>query len=352
MTLITESTGSMSDLKTVRPLTEQEHQALEAMTREAVGRVAMRAQMVLLSARGYSAPTIAEIQDIAKATVYKWIDRFDEEGPSGLYDQDREGRPRKLGSDAEAELERVLEEPPTEEGYNASRWTAPRLARHLEHELGTEVHPDTVRRALQRLEYSWKRPRRVLPKPPGWEERLAQIERRIEETGPETTVLFEDETELRRFPPLRRAWMPVGEQRPVPVPDQNGKFFLYGALDIGSGEVITEAHPKGKTCYMEAFLETVLAEISGPILLVWDRASWHVSGAIQDLIEAHGRLEVLLLPSRTPEANPVEDLWRLLKNRVAANLEQSLEALEAACERFFEQLSPDEALQKAGFSTS
>ncbi len=346
----------MSDPKTVRSSTSSERQTLEAMTREAVGRVAMRAQMILLSSRGYPAPKIAEIHDVAKVTVYKWIDRFDQHGPEGLYDQDREGRPRKLGSAAEAELERVLEQPPTEEGtgegYDASRWTAPRLARHLEEELGVEVHPDTVRRALQRLEYSWKRPRRVLPKPSGWKKRLAEIERRIQQTGTETTVLFEDETELRRFPPLRRAWMPVGKQHPVPVPDQNGKFFLYGALDVGSGKVITETYPKGKTCYVENFLKTILAEISGPILLIWDRASWHVSNAIQDLIEAESRLEVLLLPSRTPEANPVEDLWRLLKNQIAANLEQSLDALKAACERFFDRLSPDEALQKAGLTTS
>jgi hypothetical protein len=30
---------------------------------------------------------------------------------------------------------------------------------------------------------------------------------------------------------------------------------------------------------------------------------------------------VLLLPSRTLEANPVEDPWRVLKNQIAANLE-------------------------------
>ncbi len=227
----------MAEPKTVRSPTDPERKTLDAMTRKAVGRVAMRAQMILLSARGYSAPTIAEIQDVAKGTVYKWIDRFDEHGPEGLYDQGREGRPRKLGPDAEAELERVLEGPPTEEGYDASRrWTAPRLARHLERTLGTEVHPDTVRRALQRLEYSWKRPRRVLPKPPGWEERLEQIERRIESSGasrrPSRKRRCYSKTlaVLRRFPPLRRAWMPVGEQRPVPVPDQNEKFFLYGAF--------------------------------------------------------------------------------------------------------------------------
>lgn len=79
------------------------------MTHIAAGLVAMRAQMILLSAWGYSAQAIAEIQDAAKVTVYKWIDRFDEEGPTRLYDQEHEGRPRKHGPDAEEELERVLE---------------------------------------------------------------------------------------------------------------------------------------------------------------------------------------------------------------------------------------------------
>ena len=43
----------MSDPKTVRSPTNAEQKTLEAMTREAVGRVAMRAQMILLSARGF-----------------------------------------------------------------------------------------------------------------------------------------------------------------------------------------------------------------------------------------------------------------------------------------------------------
>jgi transposase len=318
----------MSDLRTVRPSTDQEHQTLEAMTCEAVGRVPMRAQMILLSARGYSAPTTAEIQDTVKVTVYKGIDRFDEEGPSGLYDQDREGRPRKLGPDAEAELKRVLEKPPTEEGYDANCWTAPQLDRHLKWKPRTDVHPDTVRRALQRLEKGWKRPRRVLQKPSGWKKRLERIDRRIKEAGLETTMLFEDETELRRFPPLRRDWMPVGKQRPAFVPDQNGKFFVYGALDVGSKKVITEAHPKGKTCYTQDFLTrclstTVLSEILGPTLLVWDRASWHVSNAVQDRIEAESRLEVMLLPGPAPEANPVEDLWRRLRNQIGQSEAES-----------------------------
>ena len=147
--------------RTAREPSEEERQQLEAMTREEIGRVAMRAQMVLLSTRGYSAPKIAEIQEITDVTVYKWIDRFDEGGPEALYDREqtqdflREGRPPKIDEEAEDELRRVLQAgPPTEEGYEATRSPAvPRLTEHLGKKLGIDVHPETVREALKRLEY-------------------------------------------------------------------------------------------------------------------------------------------------------------------------------------------------------
>jgi len=220
--------------------------------------------------------------------VYKWIGRFDEEGPSGLYDREREGRPPKTrGEEAQEELERVLEAPPTEEGYDVARWTAPRLAEHLEEKLGTDVHPETVREALtERMEHSWKRPRRKLPPPPESEfaERIGRIDRVVANAGPQTTVLFEDETEFKRFPPLRRAWMPTGKQRPVAVPEQNGKFALYGALDVLTGEVVAEPHPKGRSDHTKAFLRSLLGQIEGRILLVWDNASWHTSKKVGKLL--------------------------------------------------------------------
>jgi transposase len=345
---------TMSSHRTVRSPSQDEHHELERMTREEIGRVALRAQMVLLSARGFTAQEIAEIQGASDVTVYKWLDRFDEGGPEGLYDREREGRPPKLDEDAKAEIERVIEEPPTEEGYNATRWTAPRLARHLEKELGVEVHPETVRRALRRLQFSWKRPRRKLPPDPDYAEHVRALVEAVATAGAETTVLFEDETELRRFPPLRRMWMPTGEQWSVEVPESNDKFCLYGALDIGTGETITAAHPKGTSEYTneytKAFLEQVLDETKGQVLLVWDRARWHTSQAVEKMLRLHERIETVLLPKRSPETNPVEDLWRQLKKTVAANLERSLDALKKACRRFFDELAPQEALKMTGLA--
>jgi len=338
--------------RTVRRPTDNERAELDRMTSQAVGRVAMRAHMIQLSARGFSAQEIAKIHDCADVTVYKWIDRFDAEGPSGLYDREREGRPRKLDEEAERELKRLLEKPPTEEGYDFSRWTAPRLSEHLKEKLDVEVHPETVREALRRLEYSWTRPRRRLPEDPHYEERLQAVVEAVGAAEADTTVLVEDETELRRFPPLRKAWQPVGEQWSVEVPEQNGKFFLYGALDVHAGETLVRTYPKGKSEHTKAFVREVLSEVEGQVLLVWDHASWHVSKAVRKLIDGFDRLDVVLLPKRAPEANPMEDLWRELKNKMAANLNRSLEVLKAACQRFFERLSPDEALKTAGLRAS
>ncbi|HMF11584.1 MAG TPA: helix-turn-helix domain-containing protein [Gemmataceae bacterium] len=63
------------------------------MRRRAVGRVAMRAQMVLLSARGYTVPQIAEIFELGEEVVRDWLHRFQERGPDGLEDHPRPGRP-------------------------------------------------------------------------------------------------------------------------------------------------------------------------------------------------------------------------------------------------------------------
>jgi len=74
--------------RTVRKPTDEERDQLKQMKRQEVGRVAMRAHMILLSDRGYSPSKIADLHDVSHPTVYKWIDRFDKEGPGGLYDRE------------------------------------------------------------------------------------------------------------------------------------------------------------------------------------------------------------------------------------------------------------------------
>lgn len=338
----------------VRDLTEDEREELERMTQQEVGRVAERARMILLSARGYTVQDIMPVFEVVDETLYKWLDRFEAEGCEGLYDRERSGRPPEIDGDALHELERLVEASPLDEGYEFTTWTTPLLRSHLKERMGIEVSDDTVRRALDRLEFVWRRPRwHVESEDPAFEERMAAVEEALAEAegSDGVTVLFEDETDVRRLPPLRAMWMRRGEQARVPVPSGNAKFALYGVLDPHSGETFTAPYPKGRSDHTESFLDGLMERFEGEVVLVWDQASWHTSKAVERVVAGYDRLRVLLLPKRAPQENPVEDLWRALKRIVAANLARGLDALKEACRRFFEGLTRQDALRLAGLAT-
>jgi transposase len=105
-----------------------------------------------------------------------------------------------------------------------------------------------------------------------------------------------------------------------------------------------------------SFLDLIEARTEGRVVLFWDHACgcnirrWHTSKQVQRWLDEHERIEVMLLPKRSPRTNPMEDLWRVLKNLIAACLERSLDTLKASCRAFFDALSPTRALQITGLA--
>jgi transposase len=322
------------------------------MTRQEVGRVALRAQMVLLSARGFTVPEIVKIHNASETTIYEWFDRFDDQGPPGLYDQPRSGRPPKMTDEAKETLEDLLDDPPTCQGYTFTTWTVALLREHLEQVLGLQVCDDTIRRTLHQLGYRWRRPRwSVAREDPDCAEIMTTIARAILDADDETRTLVEDETKFRTLPPLRNLWTRKGQQVRVPTPKQNDAFYSYGVLDLDSGEwfdgLFAKANSDSTIAYLQALLE---AHPNQPLLLIWDQATYHVSHKVQRWIERHERLTVLWLPKYSPELNPVENIWRILKQRVAANLTRAVEALQAAYGDFFQEQDEQSLLQMAGLA--
>jgi hypothetical protein len=67
-----------------------------------------------------------------------------------------------------------------------------------------------------------------------------------------------------------------------------------------------------------AFLEHLQAQLSTPIVLVWDNFSAH-KGALFDECVLPGSAHLEYLPPYAPELNPVEYLWAWLKMNPLAN---------------------------------
>src|SRR5262249_23500317 len=123
-------------------------------------RLYRRTLAVLEFDRGRSAGDIAGMLGGSRQSVYNWVDAYAQgHGPEGLHDEGGGGRPRPLGEGQERLLEALLAGSPQALGYPHASWTVPVLAHAFHAATGLRVSDDTVRRALRRLDYVWKRPR-------------------------------------------------------------------------------------------------------------------------------------------------------------------------------------------------
>jgi transposase len=111
-------------------LEAEEREQLESWVRSPTTeqRLAFRARVVLAAADGEGSARIAEREGVRLTTVSTWRVRFAQAGLAGLRDEQRSGRPRQYGEDAERRVLAKLDEPPPE-GY--ATWNGTLLAEAL-----------------------------------------------------------------------------------------------------------------------------------------------------------------------------------------------------------------------------
>jgi DDE superfamily endonuclease len=137
------------------------------------------------------------------------------------------------------------------------------------------------------------------------------------------------------------------------TPGANRKRGLPGALELegpSCGAWHYRLTARKRAVEFIAFLEQLVAAYPGrPLWLVLDNAGIHTAHVTRAWLAAPPAVESLDLPrDRGHRQNPVEEVWRRLKQQVAANrLHGAIDALEAAVHRFFAELTPQAALKLA-----
>ena len=146
-------------------LTARDRESLSGKAWHSINARETRRALALLDLDAGESPTrVAERYRVSRSTVYEWAARWQDVArprADRLRDADRSGRPPDTRDAVEEALAGLMPTPPTEHGYRHPAWTTPLLLAHLGRE-GVEASDTTVRRALHRLGYRWKRPRFVL----------------------------------------------------------------------------------------------------------------------------------------------------------------------------------------------
>jgi transposase len=162
-------------------------------------------------------------------------------------------------------------------------------------------------------------------------------------------LLFTDWTLLRLFPPLRSAWARVGEQAEVPITGRNAKRVLFGSINPRTGHRVVMCRPAAKGEDARAFFLELRQRYrrARTIWLLLDRAGSHTAGWTLRLAELCD-IKLVWLPKQAPELNAMDQLWRDLKQVVAANRQaESIDTLAEQAELWIVGLTKTEALRKA-----
>jgi transposase len=136
------------------------------------------------------------------------------------------------------------------------------------------------------------------------------------------TILFVDESGFYPLPSVVRTYAPVGQPptlrewrtrdhlSAISAISPEGKLYFHGQEGaIDSADVV-------------AFLEHLLREVPGRMVIVWDGSPIHRSHRIKDFLAngAAQRLHLERLPAYAPALNPDEGIWQRLKRVELRNL--------------------------------
>jgi transposase len=145
---------------------------------------------------------------------------------------------------------------------------------------------------------------------------VGAFKKRAVEEG--ATIVFADEAGFNLLPSVVRTWAPVGEPPVLRTPCKYEHLSVASAV-TSDGRVLSRI--RDESFNGEAiveFLEHVLRNVSGKVILIWDGASIHCCRAVKDFLSCGGceRLRLMRLPGYSPELNPDEHVWGWLKKEL------------------------------------
>lgn len=207
---------------------------------------------------------------------------------------------------------------------------------------------------LHQAGFSWKKSKKLLTKanPEKRAEFVEQFQRLYERMcRDEVVIVYLDEVHIHQDMENGYTWSPVGEATWVAStsPGLSARINWYGAYNFTEGSCFLwhEGKCNGEnTIQFLHHLAQWLAETTRQVVLIWDGASYHRAHKVQTAAQQLG-FTCLPLPSYSPDLNPIEGLWKWLRQDVTQlHCYDSLRTLFLACKQFIDtiNLAPEQII--------
>jgi len=319
-------------------LTDEERQTLQRWTRRAktAQALALRAKIVLACADGVTNKEVAEQLGIWPQTVGKWRGRFVARRLEGLSDEDRPGRPSTIADErVEAVIVKTLEEPPPNRD---THWSTRSMAR------ATEMSQTAISRIWRafglkpHLTQTWK-----LSTDPQFIDKVRDIVGLYLDPPEAALVLCVDEKSQIQALDRTQPGLPLKKGRAATMTHdykRNGTTTLFAALDVKSGIVIGECHPRHRAKEFVRFLKRIdrCVQRHLDIHLVLDNYGTHKAPAVKAWLAKHARFHLHFTPTSASWLNLVERFFaQITTKRIRRGIFASVAELQEAIHDYLDQ---------------
>lgn len=135
--------------------------------------------------------------------------------------------------------------------------------------------------------------------------------------GKRIELWWQDEARVGQKNKRTRRWARRGTRPRAPHDQRTAWAYLFGAICPAEGKGAGLVMPFCDTEAMQAHLAEISAMVApdAHAVLLLDQAGWHLAGALV----VPRNISLLPLPPRSPELNPVENVWQYLRDNFLSN---------------------------------
>ena len=146
--------------------------------------------------------------------------------------------------------------------------------------------------------------------------------------GKRVHLWVEDEHRYGLISTVRRCWTLRGHRGHAPVHQKYEWGYVYGATDLVSGQAqflyLLTVSLDMTALFLKQLVDTDPEAIH---VLLWDRAGFHPK---VDLHALPVPVRLVEFPAYSPELNPIEKLWDMVKDAVSNEVWETLSDIESA----------------------
>ncbi len=116
---------------------------------------------------------------------------------------------------------------------------------------------------------------------------------------------------------ITRRWARRGTRPSAPRDQRTKSASIFGAICPGRGVGAALVLPRCNTQAMQWHLDEIASQVTpgAHAVLILDQAGWHTT----DKLHIPPNITLLPLPPRSPELNPVENIWQFIRDNWLSN---------------------------------